>query len=65
MLGGIDISILGVILAVVTGFGSYILGRRMREKRQGNRRAKDRAIAQANETRQVRRARERREQEGK
>ena len=64
MLGGIDISILGVVLAVVTGFGSYILGRRMREKRQGKRRGLSRA-AQANETRQVRRARERREQEGK
>ena len=60
-MGGIDISVIGIFIAVVTGLGSYVLGRRMREKRAAKRREKDRVAAQANETRQVRRARERRE----
>jgi ABC-type multidrug transport system fused ATPase/permease subunit len=60
-MGGIDISVIGLFIAVVTGLGSYVLGRRMREKRAAKRREKDRIAAQANETRQVRRARERRE----
>ena len=63
MLGGSDISALGILLAVVTGFGSYILGRRMRAKRAQKRLDKNQAAARAGETRQVRRARERREQE--
>jgi membrane protein DedA with SNARE-associated domain len=63
MLGGIDISALGILLAVVTSFGSYILGRRMRAKRAQKRLDKNQAAARAGETRQVRRARERREQE--
>lgn len=60
-MGGIDISVIGIFIAVVTGLGSYVFGRRMREKRAAKRREKDRIAAQANETRQVRRARERRE----
>ena len=60
-MGGIDISVIGLFIAVVTGLGSYVLGRRMREKRAAKRREKDRVASQANETRQVRRARERRE----
>lgn len=60
-MGGIDISVIGIFIAVVTGLGSYVIGRRMREKRAAKRREKDRVAAQANETRQVRRARERRE----
>ena len=32
-MGGIDISVIGLFIAVVTGFGSYVLGKRMREKR--------------------------------
>ena len=60
-MGGIDISVIGLFIAVVTGLASYVLGRRMREKRAAKRREKDRIAAQANETRQVRRARERKE----
>ena len=60
-MGGIDISVIGIFIAVVTGIGSYVLGRRMREKRALKKREKDRVAAQANETRQVRRARERKE----
>jgi len=58
---GIDFSTVGVFLAVVTGFGSFLLGRylsrRYREKRRERERAADRAL----ESRQVRRARERQE----
>ena len=60
-MGGIDISIIGIFIAVVTGLASYLLGRRMREQRAATRREQDRIAAQANETRQVRRARERKE----
>jgi hypothetical protein len=41
-----------------------VLGRRMREKRALKKREKDRIASQANETRQVRRARERKERGG-
>ncbi|MET3495811.1 hypothetical protein [Variovorax boronicumulans] len=60
-ISGIDVSVIGLFIAVVTGIGSYVLGRRMREKRAARKREKDRIASQANETRQVRRARERRE----
>ena len=63
-MGGIDISVIGVFIAVVTGIGRYVLGRRMREKRALKKRVKDRIASQANETRQVRRARERKERGG-
>ncbi|MFM9922522.1 hypothetical protein VLK31_05975 [Variovorax sp. H27-G14] len=63
-MGGIDVSIIGMFIAVVTGLGSYVLGKRMREKRAAKRREKDRIASQAGETRQVRRARERKERDG-
>lgn len=60
-MGGIDISVIGIFIAVVTGLGSYVLGKRMREKRAAKKREKDRVVSQAGESRQVRRARERKE----
>jgi len=60
-MGGIDVSVIGIFIAVVTGIGSYVLGKRMREKRAAAKREKDRIAAQAGESRQVRRARERKE----
>ncbi len=60
-MGGIDVSVIGIFIAVVTGIGSYVLGKRMREKRAAKKREKDRMAAQAGESRQVRRARERKE----
>jgi hypothetical protein len=60
-MGGIDVSVIGIFIAVVTGIGSYVLGKRMREKRAAKKREKDRIAAQAGESRQVRRARERKE----
>ena len=43
------------------GIDSYVLGKRMREKRAAKKREKDRIASQAGESRQVRRARERKE----
>jgi topoisomerase-4 subunit A len=64
VMGGIDVSVIGLFIAVVTGLGSYVLGKRMREKRAAKKRDKERIASQANETRQVRRARERKERGG-
>lgn len=58
---GIDLSLAGLVLAVLTGIGSFFVGRHLRRKRMDKRRAHDRAMAQAVQSRQVRRARERRE----
>ena len=63
-MGGIDVSVIGLFIAVVTGLGSFVLGRRMRAKRAAKKRAKERIASQAGETRQVRRARERKERGG-
>ena len=60
-MGGIDVSVIGIFIAVVTGLGSYVLGQRMRETRAATTREKDRIASQAGESRQVRRARERKE----
>ncbi|MDR6887032.1 MULTISPECIES: hypothetical protein [Variovorax] len=60
-MGGIDFSTIGLAIAVVTGIGSFWFGRQMRLKRGAKQREKDRIAAQANETRQQRRARERKE----
>ena len=58
---GLDLSVLGLVLAVVTGIGSFFVGRHLRRSRMEKRRAKERAAAEAAQSRQVRRARERRE----
>jgi len=60
-MGDFDISTIGLVIAVVTGIGSFWFGRRIRMKQGEKRREKDRNAAQASETRQQRRARERRE----
>jgi hypothetical protein len=60
-MGGIDVSVIGIFIAVVTGLGSYVVGRHFRQKRAAKKREKDRVASQAGETRQVRRARERKE----
>ncbi len=54
-----DLSTLGVVIATLTGIGSFFLGRRLSRRRTEKRMAKEREAAQANESRQVRRARER------
>ena len=60
-MGGIDFNIIGVFVAVVTGIASFFVGRHFRMKRTQKKRERDRIAAQALETRQQRRARERRE----
>jgi hypothetical protein len=60
-MGGIDVSVIGIFIAVVTGLGSYVVGRHFRQKRAAKKREKNRVASQAGETRQVRRARERKE----
>ena len=56
---GLDLSVVGLALALVTGVGSLFIGRYLRRSRMEKRRAKERAAAQAAQSRQVRRARER------
>lgn len=60
MMFGLDLSVAGLVLAVLTGIGSFFVGRHLRRKRMDKRRARDRAMAEAVQSRQVRRARERR-----
>lgn len=54
-----DISTVGLILAVVMGIVSALLGRRLSRGWRARRAAKEVAARRANESRQVRRARER------
>ena len=54
-----DLSTIGLVLASLTGVGSFVLGRHLRRKRQEKRRARERFEAEATQSRQVRRARER------
>lgn len=62
MMGGLDISAIGLLIGMVGAVLSFWVGRKLRIKRQAKRREKDRAKMIASETRQQRRARERREQ---
>ena len=54
-------SFIGIFLMVLMAVGSFLLGRWLSRRWRDKRRAKDIAAAQAKETRQQRRARERRE----
>ena len=65
MMGGLDISAIGLLIGMVGAVLSFWVGRKLRIKRQAKRREKDRAQMIASETRQQRRARERREQNGR
>lgn len=58
---GLDASVLGIFLFVLCGVGSFLLGRHFSRGWRARRRAKEQAAARAKETRQQRRARERRE----
>lgn len=61
-MGGLDISAIGLLIGLLGGVGSFWIGRKLRLKRLAKRQEKDRAQRIASETRQQRRARERREQ---
>ena len=58
---GLDLSVVGLALALGTGVGSFFLGRYLRKSRAEKRRARERAAEEAAQSRQVRRARERRQ----
>jgi hypothetical protein len=61
MMGAFDISAIGILIAVVTGIGSFLIGRRLRKSRMEKRREKDRVMAEAVQSRQVKRAKARRD----
>ena len=54
-----DIGILGLVIAVVSGLASFVLGRWLSNKRRQKNADQARAVAEAGQSRQVRRARER------
>ena len=57
----LDLSFFGVFIMVLMAVGSFLLGRWLSRHWRARRRGKDIAAARAQETRQQRRARERRE----
>lgn len=56
-----DIGTLGILIIVVSGIGSFALGRYISNKRRAKKDARKRAAEMATQSRQVRRARERKE----
>lgn len=58
---GLEVSAIGIFLMLLTSVASFLLGRWFSRNWRAERRAKDVAKARANETRQQRRARERRQ----
>ena len=58
---GLEVSAIGIFLMLLTSVASFLLGRPLSRNWREKRRAKDVAKARANETRQQRRARERRQ----
>jgi len=60
-MGGLDANMLGLLIGGLGGVLCFWLGRRLSRKRRGKRRERDRSTALASESRQVRRARQRRE----
>lgn len=61
MMGPLDPSVVGVLVMLFMAAVSFLLGRWLSRNWRAKRRAKDIAAARAKETRQQRRARERRE----
>ena len=54
-----DIGIVGIVIILVSGVGSFALGRWLSTKRRAKKQAEKRAAELANQSRQVRRARAR------
>lgn len=54
-----EIGILGLVIAVVSGLASFAVGRWLSKRRRQKKIEQARAIAEAGQSRQVRRARER------
>ncbi|MDM0022945.1 hypothetical protein [Variovorax saccharolyticus] len=57
-----EIGIIGIVIAVVSGLGSFVLGRWLSTRRRQKKAVQARAVAEAGQSRQVRRARERERQ---
>jgi type II secretory pathway pseudopilin PulG len=56
-----EVGIIGLVIAVVSGLGSFALGRWLTNRRRQKKAQQARAAEQAAQSRQVRRARERRQ----
>ena len=54
-----EIGIIGLVIAVVSGLASFALGRWLSSRRRQKKAQQSRAAAEAGQSRQVRRARER------
>lgn len=57
-----EIGPIAIAVAVVSGLASFLIGRWLSRGRREKKAAKERAAAEATQSRQVRRARERRDQ---
>ena len=58
---GLEVSVVGILVMLLTAAASFLVGRWLSRGWRAKRRAKDVATARAAETRQQRRARERRQ----
>lgn len=63
-MGGLDLNVVVVALALATGLCSFLIARYLRRRFDAKRRAKARAAVEATQSRQVRRARERKSRGG-
>jgi type II secretory pathway pseudopilin PulG len=54
-----EIGIIGLLIAVLSGLASFVLGRWLSKRRRQKKAEQARAVAEAGQSRQVRRARER------
>jgi len=54
-----EIGIIGLVIAVLSGLASFVLGRWLSKRRRHKKAEQARAAAEAGQSRQVRRARER------
>ena len=57
-----EVGTLAIVIAVVSGLASFFVGRWLSRGRREKKAAHERAVAEAVQSRQVRRARERRQQ---
>ena len=57
-----EVGILGLVIAIVSGIASFALGRWLSKRRRENKAHQARAADHASQSRQVRRARERQQQ---
>lgn len=57
-----EVGTLAIVIAVVSGVVSFLVGRWLSRGRREKKAARERAAAEATQSRQVRRARERRDQ---